>query len=139
MGTSSEKKLSILGHTYELRHRLVKSVIAVLVTTIVSFVFANQIFHIFIVPTQGIDLVYIEMTGMIGTYMKVCLAAGIALALPYFWFLLMFIFPALNTREKKCAFLIIPWVALMFVGGVVFGYFVLIPPAYHRTGYHHMG
>ena len=67
---------------------------------------------------------------MIGTIMKVCLFGGIALAMPYLTYhVIMFISPALTRREKNYVYLILPWVALMFIGGVAFGYFILIPPA----------
>jgi sec-independent protein translocase protein TatC len=67
---------------------------------------------------------------MIGVVMKVSLASGIILAMPYITFqILMFVLPALTKREKKYIYIIMPWVTLMFVIGVVFGYFVLIPPA----------
>jgi sec-independent protein translocase protein TatC len=70
------------------------------------------------------------MTEMIGVYMKVCLAAGIFLAMPYLVYqVLMFLLPALTARERKYIFYILPWIALMFIGGVVFSYFVLVPPA----------
>ncbi len=99
---SSDKKLAVLGHLSELRHRLIKCVIAVLITTIVSFVFAKQIFHILILPAEGINLIFIEMTEMIGTYIKVSLASGIILAMPYLVYqVIMFIAPALTRKEKR--------------------------------------
>jgi len=127
---SNDKKLTLLGHLSELRRRLIKCVIAVSITTAISFVFAKQIFDILILPTEGINLIYIEMTEMIGTYMKVCLASGIILAMPYLIYqFLMFVSPALSRKEKKYVYLILPWIALMFMGGVVFSYFILLPPA----------
>jgi len=127
---SNDKKLAILEHLKELRQRLTKSVIVVLVTTIVSFIFAKQIFNILILPTEGINLIYIEMTEMIGTYMRVSLVSGIILAMPYLVYqFIMFISPALTRKEKRNVFLLLPWVALMFAGGIAFGYFILIPPA----------
>jgi sec-independent protein translocase protein TatC len=70
------------------------------------------------------------MTEMIGTYMKVAIAGGIILAMPYLVFqLLMFVSPALTRREKKHVYLILPWITLMFIAGIAFGYFILIPPA----------
>ncbi len=126
----NDKKMTLLGHLLELKARLIKSVIAVAITTTISFVFAKQIFAILIRPTGGIDLIYIEMTEMLGTYMKVCLASGIILAMPYLiYHFVMFVSPALSPREKKYVYVILPWIGLMFIGGVVFGYFVLIPPA----------
>lgn len=124
------KKTSILEHLGELRGRLVKSVIAVLITTVISFIFAKQIFNILILPAEDINLIYIEMTEMIGTYMRVCLMSGIILAMPVLvYHLLMFVSPGLTPKEKKSVYLILPWIALMFAAGVVFGYFILVPPA----------
>ena len=126
----SDKKLSVLKHLSELRRRLIRCVIAVSITSIISFIFAKQIFQILILPTEGINLVYIEMTEMIGTYMKVSLASGIILAMPYLVYqVIMFVSPALTRKEKKYVYLILPWIAFMFMGGVIFGYFILIPPA----------
>jgi len=127
---SGDKKLTILGHLFELRSRLIKCVIAILVTTLICFVFAKQIFYILILPAEGINLIYIEMTEMIGTYMKVCLIGGIILAMPYIiYHFIMFVSPALTRRERRYVYLVLPWIALMFMGGVAFGYFVLLPPA----------
>ena len=127
---SDEKKLTVLSHLMELRGRLIKSAIAVVITSIISFIFAEWIFNILILPAGGINLVYIEMTEMIGTYMKVSLASGIILAMPYLiYHFIMFISPALTRKEKKYVYLVLPWIALMFIAGVVFGYFILVPPA----------
>jgi sec-independent protein translocase protein TatC len=91
---------------------------------------ADRIFHILTVPIGGTPLIYIDMTEMIGVYMKVCLAAGVFLAMPYLVYqIIMFISPALTRKEKRYVYLVLPWIALMFVGGVVFSYFVLLPPA----------
>lgn len=127
---TNDKKLTILGHIDELRSRLTKCVIAVVITTILSFVFAKQIFHILILPAGNIKLIYIDMTEMIGTYMKVCLVSGIILAMPYLiYHFIMFVSPALKPKEKRYVLLGMPWIASMFAGGVAFGYFVLLPPA----------
>ncbi|TES89158.1 MAG: twin-arginine translocase subunit TatC [Dehalococcoidia bacterium] len=125
-----ESKLSILDHLQELRQRLIKSVIAVAVASVIAFIFYEWIFYILKLPTEGLNLIYIEMTEMLGTIMKVCLIAGIILAMPYLVYHgIMFVSPALTPKEKKYVYFILPWIALMFTGGVVFSYFVLIPPA----------
>ncbi len=126
----SEEKVTALSHLLELRKRLIRSVIAIAVASAISFFFYDWIFYFLKLPAQNINLVYIEMTEMIGTIMKVSLAAGIVLAMPYLVLQgILFISPALTQREKKYVYLILPWVGLMFLGGVLFGYFVLIPPA----------
>jgi sec-independent protein translocase protein TatC len=127
---SEDSKQSVLYHLQELRQRLIKSVIAVAIASVIAFVFYDWLFYFLKLPAEGISLVYIEMTEMLGTIMKVCLSAGIILAMPYLVFQgIMFVSPALTQKEKKYVYIILPWIALMFLGGVAFGYFVLIPPA----------
>ena len=127
---SNEKKLTLLSHLLELRTRLIRSVIAIAVASVIAFIFYDWIFYILKLPAEGINLIYIEMTEMIGTIMKVCLVAGIMLAMPYLVYQgIMFVAPALTPKEKRYVYLTLPWIALMFLGGVVFGYFILIPPA----------
>ncbi len=126
---TDQKRATVLGHLVELRKRLIRSVIAVVITSILSFIFAKQIFDILLSPApQDINLIYIGMTEMIGTYMKVCMASGIILAMPYLTYqLIMFTSPGLTRREKRYVYLVLPWIALMFATGVVFAYFILIP------------
>ncbi len=127
---SDDKKVTVLSHLLELRTRLIRSLIAVAIASVLAFIFYDWIFYILKLPAEGINLIYIEMTEMIGTIMKVCLAAGIILAMPYLVYHgIMFVSPALTAKEKKYVYLILPWIALMFLGGVAFGYFILIPPA----------
>lgn len=128
--TDTEKRLTILGHIAELRKRLIRSVIAVAVTTVFSFVFYQQIFELLLRPAQGVNLIFVEVTEMIGTVMRVCLATGVIIAVPYLTFEVVgFVTPALTRKERKYVYLALPWVGLMFAAGVAFGYFVLLPPA----------
>ena len=127
---NDQEKQPVLSHLSELRKRLVRSVIAVFIGTIITFFFAPQIFEILKQPAGDINLIFIEMTEMIGIYMKLSLVGGIMLAMPYLvYHVIMFVSPALTRREKRYVYFIIPWIALMFAGGVVFSYFILIPPA----------
>jgi sec-independent protein translocase protein TatC len=125
-----EQKLTLLGHIYELRKRLIRSVIAVGIGIVIAFIFWRWIFYILMLPAQNINLIFIELTEMIGVVMKVCLGAGLILAMPYLTLqAILFIRPALTKKEERYVYIVLPWVALMFLGGVAFGYFVLIPPA----------
>ncbi len=125
---NEEKKLTVLSHLTELRKRLIRSIIVVVITSIISFVFYKQIFNILISRVQDINLIFIELTEMIGTIMRVCLVSGIILAVPYLTYeLIMFVSPALTRKEKRYVYLILPWIALMFAAGVVFCYYILIP------------
>jgi sec-independent protein translocase protein TatC len=121
---------TIWAHLNELRKRLVICLIAVAAGTIISFVFADQLFQVLVWPAKGIHLIFIEVTEMLGTYMQVCLVAGIILAMPVLVYqLIAFVAPALTPREKKYVWIALPFIILMFVAGVAFSYFILIPPA----------
>ncbi|MDD4858619.1 MAG: twin-arginine translocase subunit TatC [Dehalococcoidales bacterium] len=126
----TDGKLTVLGHLNELRKRLIRIAIALAITTMISFAFWERLFGILIRPAQNTEFVYIELTEMLGTMMQVCLASGIVLAAPYVILqIVLFIAPALTSREKKYLYIALPFIGIMFAGGVVFGYFVLIPPA----------
>jgi sec-independent protein translocase protein TatC len=126
--SDGERKLTLLGHLQELRKRLIMSIIAVAIGFIICFFFYNQIFDILKYPAAGVPFSSIEMTENISSIMLVCFAGGIILAMPIIVYQgIMFISPALTRQEKKWVCLIIPWIFLMFLGGVAFGYFMLAP------------
>lgn len=135
---TDDKKLSVLGHLKELRRRIIRILIAVGITSALSFIFHKYIFGVLTEPIAklladesiNLNLIRTEMTEMIGVTMKVSLASGVILAMPYIIYHgIMFVSPALTRKEKRAVYLIIPWIALMFAGGVAFGYFILLPPA----------
>jgi sec-independent protein translocase protein TatC len=125
-----EERLTITGHLRELRKRLIRSVIAVVVGIAVSFPLVHYIFDILKSRAENLNLVFIQVTEMFGTYIKVALYCGIALALPYLVYqLVMFLSPALRDKEKKYVYLSLPAVFILFATGVCFAYFIFLPPA----------
>jgi len=127
---SSSDLKGISTHLEELRRRLIVCLVAIAVGILISFIFADQLFQILIRPAGSINLIFIEVTEMLSTYMQVCLIGGIIIAMPVLVYeLIAFVSPALNPGEKKYLWIILPFILLMFAGGVLFGYFVLIPPA----------
>ena len=127
---SDENKTGILEHLRELRKRLLWSVLAVVITSFACFFFIEDIIEILKEPAGNIDLYFIEMTEGFSTYMRVAIMSGIVVAMPFLIYqFLMFVIPALTSQERKAVFVILPVVTIMFVGGILFGYFFLIPPA----------
>ena len=125
-----DKKLSITEHLLELRSRLIKSVIALCVCIGISIPLAHYVFDILKSRAPGIDLVFINVTEMLGTYMKVVFYCGIALSLPYLIYqLVRFLSPAMTDKEKRYLYFSMPLVVLLFVAGVCFAYFIFLPPA----------
>jgi len=127
---AADENKGLFSHLTELRRRLVICLIALSAGIIIAFVFADQLFRILILPAGDISLIFVEVTEMLGAYMQVCLIGGIIIAMPVLAYeLMMFIAPALTPVEKKYVWIALPFILIMFAGGVLFAYFVLIPPA----------
>jgi sec-independent protein translocase protein TatC len=127
---SESNKLGILGHLRELRKRIIWSFIAVIITTAVAFWQYNWIIETLKQPAGDVSFIYNKLTEGFSVSMRVSFIAGIILAMPVIMYnLLMFVMPALTSREKRTVLLILPWVLVMFFGGVYFGWRFLIPPA----------
>ncbi len=128
---NNEQKLTILQHLNELRSRLIICVVALVITTIITLIFTNQLFNLLIQRAPaGFKPIYTEMTEMFVTYIKVAVFAGAALSMPVFLYqLVRFVAPALTSKEKRYFYALLPGTVLSFAAGVVFGYIVLIPPA----------
>jgi sec-independent protein translocase protein TatC len=130
--SSDKRVLTFTGHLIELRQRLIKSLLALLICAGISFAFAAYILEFLKAPAGDLldPLYFTEATGFISSYARIALAGGIILAMPVLLYQgLMFVAPALTRRERKYVYLILPWTILMFVGGVAFAYFILVPPA----------
>ncbi len=127
---SDDKQLSFIGHLKELRSCLTRSVIALVVAIPISFFAAKYVFDILMKPVPGIKLIYTEVTEMLGTYAKVTLIIAVILALPFIVYqIVMFVRPALTKRERSYVYIMLPAIAICFLIGATFAYFVLLPPA----------
>ena len=133
----SSREFSILEHLAELRRRVLISVLALIVGAGVAFCFFRQIIDLLVRPARDLDagtgqLVFIEVTELLTTSVKVSLVAGFVLAMPVILYqVIMFVVPGLTGREKRYLLGFLPAVLLAFMAGVAFGYFVLTPPALH--------
>jgi len=126
----AERVTGISGHITELRRRIFRSVIAVGITTVLAFIFHQHIFAVLLYPAGDMNLIFVEMTEMIGTVLLVSLVTGIVLAIPYLTYeFIMFVSPALTPKEKRYFYFVLPWMVVMFAAGVLFSYFMLIPAA----------
>ena len=130
------RELSFTEHLKELRRRVLICVAAVLVGSAVSFAFYEEIIELLSRPAydlrdgQGIELVFIEITELLTTAVKVSFVAGFVLALPVILYqVIMFIAPGLTGRERRYLYLFLPMALVAFAAGVAFCYYVLIPPA----------
>jgi len=123
-----DKELSLVQHLGELRDRLMVASIAVIATTAISFLFATDIIKILLVPAGVDHLIALSPTENFTTYMRVALFSGIALSMPVILFeIYAYIDPALHPNERRFALTAGPFVLLLFVAGMLFCYFDLLP------------
>ena len=122
---------SILEHLDALRKHLTRAAIVLGLATILSFAFASRIIDLLAQPVGGIEfLVAIDPTEPVGTFMRVSLMSGFAIALPYIILeLWLFAAPGLSRDARKFGLGAIPIVVLFFLGGVAFAYFIMLPTA----------
>jgi sec-independent protein translocase protein TatC len=135
LGDSLEKAInnpeSIFAHLGALRKHLTRAVLVLAIATIIAFVFASQIIDLLAQPVGGIsELVAIDPTEPIGSFMRVALLTGFAFALPYIILeLWLFIAPGLSRDARIFGLYSIPVAVIFFAGGMAFAYFVLLPQA----------
>ena len=128
-----DNDLPIGRHLDELRRRVTKSVLAVVITTAVAFVFHEQILTVLMEPAKGFAQIPNNKpiyTELIGVAFKVSMLAGVFLSLPYVLYqIVMFVAPGLTPQERKYLYLLLPASVLAFAAGAAFGHQVLFPPA----------
>lgn len=147
--------MSFLDHLEELRWHLIRSVASILVFSIAAFVFKDFIWGTVILgPTKSdfwtyrflcdmadlletpllcfgdipMILINTEITAQFTVHIKSSLIIGLALGFPYiFWEIWRFVKPGLHATERNASRGIVFVVSLLFISGVLFGYFVVTP------------
>lgn len=126
---SEDRPQSILTHLDELRWRLVKVFAAVIVGALVSLLFSDTLREVLEAPfyeaVQGNTLQALAVGEEWGVLMRIALFGGVILASPVVLYQLWaFINPALTTRERRWAIPVVGALVVLFVGGVLFGYWI---------------
>jgi sec-independent protein translocase protein TatC len=129
--TQFETSMPLLQHLNELRQRLFKAFFAVILMTAISFIYAGQMIDFLARPIGGSKaLVSIEVTENIAIFMRVAMLGGIILSMPVIVYqLLRFLLPGLKANEKGWLLAIVPMASLLFIAGVAFTWFIMIPSA----------
>jgi sec-independent protein translocase protein TatC len=122
---------ALLEHIDALRRHLTRMLVGLLVCVGVMFFFTPQLVDFLARPVGGISaLKAIDVTESIGAFMRVALLGAVALCSPYLAFeLWLFAAPGLKPRARIVGLVAIPLVLVFFAGGMVFAYFILMPPA----------
>jgi sec-independent protein translocase protein TatC len=119
-------EMSLVDHLQELRKRLIISFLTVAATSTGCYFYATEILHLITAPAG--KLYYLNPAEAFFTYLKVSLFAGFLVALPVILYnIWAFVVPALTRQERKASLYLVPSSFLMFIAGLAFSYFLVLP------------
>ena len=132
MNNKSMPEMGFLEHLEELRWRLLKSLLAIVFGSAISFGYIDEILKFLLLPTKNTsNAIYLQVLSVQGMFIIkwfISFVSGFIIALPIllyqFW---RFIAPGLKVNEKKYAIPVVFFAFSSFIIGVSFGYFILIP------------
>lgn len=128
-----DKALPLIAHLTELRDRLLRAILAVLITFIVLFPFANDIYAFVSEPLrallpEGASMIATEVASPFLTPFKLTLFTALFIAMPYVLFQLWaFVAPGMYQKEKRFAMPVMASSVVLFYLGAAFAYFVVFP------------
>ena len=128
----SSSEMGFLDHLEELRWRILKSLVAVVIFSVFSFAFSDYFVNFLIKPTLSIDppltLQVLRVQGMLIVKMWIAFVGGLILGLPFIvYHIWHFIAPGLYVNEKKNLPILIVVTFFSFLGGASFAYYIIIP------------
>ena len=126
---STRSEMTIIEHLEELRRRIVVAVAALVLFSVVGYFLSPKILAAIHASLPGVDfLIFTSLSEAFFVSIKIALYVGLVLALPVvFWQIWSFVAPALEPREKLLVGTLLPFIYLLFVGGLAFAFFVALP------------
>ena len=127
---------TFISHLIELRSRLLRAIVAVVVVLVALFPFAKDIYAALAKPLlralpQGATMIATDVTGTFLVPLKVTLMAAFLIALPYVLYQAWaFVAPGLYQHEKRLALPVLVSSVLFFAVGMAFAYFFVFPVAF---------
>ena len=120
----------LMAHLEELRSRLIKSAIGVVVATALAFLFIDRIMGALIDLAGTHTVQAIDPTETFSTYFRVAFSVGIGLATPLIVYqIVRFLAPGLTSTERRVLYFSLPFIFISFLAGAAFCYFVVLPSA----------
>ncbi len=132
----AEEGQSFISHLVELRSRLLRAVVAVLLLSIGLLPFSDQLYHFISEPLlrflpEGSGMIAIDVAAPFFTPIKLTVLTGLFLAMPVVIYQLWaFVAPGLYKHEKRLAVPLLISAVILFYLGVAFAYFVVFPLAF---------
>ena len=133
---SKDARAALINEIEAFRKHLLRSVLWLTLGIIIAAMFTRPLNQILIEPLNtnseliSVELTSIEVTESLSVMMRIVLLSGVILAFPFiafeFW---LFAAPGLKPSAKKKSLIGIPLATALFIAGVVFSYFILMPSA----------
>lgn len=125
------QEMTLWQHLEELRKRLFYILIGLVLGVVISAIFADTLMMLVAKPIGGMEnLLSIQVTENMSVYFQITLLSGFILSLPFSLFqLYRFVAPGLKENERRWVLYAVPLAFLLFIGGVTFGFLVMLPAA----------
>ena len=136
MATPDDTQETFLSHLIELRSRLLRSIVAVVIVLVCLFPFAKQIYAVLAAPLlkalpAGSTMIATDVTGTFLVPLKLTLMVAFLVALPYVLYQMWaFVAPGLYQHEKRLALPVIISSVFFFAVGMLFAYYIVFPIAF---------
>jgi sec-independent protein translocase protein TatC len=130
---NDSKQDTFISHLIELRSRLVKSMLAIIILFVCLFPWASNLYALLAKPMLAVlpvggQMIATDVTTPFFVPMKVAMMAAFVIALPYVLYQIWaFIAPGLYTHEKRLVVPLIVSSTILFVVGMAFAYFLVFP------------
>jgi len=126
-GRQDPNSMSVIGHLGELRTRLIRTLLSFLASMAAAFLYVRDLYDWLV---RGLDdkLVVLGPSDVLWVYLLLSGVAALTVTMPVAaWHAWRFVSPALGGRVRRRTAFYIPALALLFLAGLAFGYFVLFP------------
>jgi len=136
MPVNVDERFTLFEHLDELRKRLMWAIVALAVGVIVAAVFNSLVFDLLLYPLKqvpNLDPAAYKLTTFspaepFMTSLKIWVVVGIMLAAPFLiWQMWAYVGPAFTSTEKRYFYPVVIATTALFLGGVVFGYLIVLP------------
>ncbi len=128
---------NIRPHQEELRKRLIRCCLAIVLTSAIAYIFKDHVAAwcmrpLYLAYPQLGKLVYTKLTEAFVSYLTLSMLVGLAVSFPFVLYQIwLFISPGLLDQEKQLIRRIVLWATLLFAGGASFAFFVILPRMLH--------
>jgi len=123
----NDQEMSVVDHLSELRKRIIITMIFFFLFLTVGFMYTKEIYS-FIVKDLPMKLTVLGPSDILWIYFIIASVFSIVCTIPFaalqLW---LFVKPALSPNERRMTLLYVPGLFLLFIGGLCFGYFVILP------------